>query len=378
MRPATSILVLCVGALLSLGMVILYSCGTVQNGTSFLFRQLVWFGFGLAGCSLAACLPMGWLERRNWPLVLAFLGVMGLLVMVLVPGVGLEINGARRWLELGFARLQPSELAKPVMILALASYIAKHQRRMSSFGPGLVLPGLLVGCLLGLIFIEPDWGTTLLLASVTVIMLVAGGVRWAQILPCLAVGAVVVSMAIWENPIRRTRVLAFLHPEEYKDTVGYQPWQAMLAFGSGGLTGKGLGDGRQKLGFVPEHQTDFVLSVVGEELGFVATSAVVVAFTGILLCGCLIALRARSIFSKLVAVGITFLICMQAFINIGVVTSSLPNKGISLPFISYGGSNLLVMMTCIGLLLNVARQEDELEEEACVEEATADNPFGPA
>jgi cell division protein FtsW len=171
--------------------------------------------------------------------------------------------------------------------------------------------------------------------------------------------------------MRRERILAFLHPEKYKNGVGYQSWQAMIALGSGGWTGLGLGNGRQKLGFVPEHHTDFILSIIGEELGLVATLLVVLTFVIFVICGLYIANRARDTFGLLLAAGLTLLIGLQAAINIGVVTSALPNKGLPLPFISYGGSNLLAMLTCVGLLVSVARHTR-------VEEDLADEPVGEA
>ena len=174
--------------------------------------------------------------------------------------------------------------------------------------------------------------------------------------PPVVAAIVALGVSIWHDPMRMKRVFSWLYLEENKEGVGYQAWQAMLALGSGGWDGLGLGNGRQKLGFVPEHHTDFIFSIIGEELGLIATIGVVIGFMGIVGCGVVIASRAKDTFGRLLATGITFLIGLQAFINIGVVTSALPNKGISLPFISYGGSNLLVMMTAIGLLLSVARQ----------------------
>jgi cell division protein FtsW len=158
------------------------------------------------------------------------------------------------------------------------------------------------------------------------------------------------------DPMRAKRIFSWLYLEEHKSDVGYQAYQAMLALGAGGWTGLGLGNGRQKLGFVPEHHTDFILSIIGEELGLIATLLVVVAFLAVIICGICIALNSRDTFGLLLGSGISFLIGYQAFINIGVVTSALPNKGLALPFISYGGSNLLMMLTCVGILLSIARQ----------------------
>jgi cell division protein FtsW len=191
--------------------------------------------------------------------------------------------------------------------------------------------------------------------TVSCAMLLVSGIRLRYFLPPLLIGAIGIGIFLYENPLRSARIYSWLHVEETKQDKGMQAYQAMVALGSGGISGVGLGDGRQKLGFVPEHQTDFIYSVIGEELGLIATGGVVLGFLAILICGVYISWHAKDMFGMLIAIGITFLISVQAIINIGVVTGSLPNKGLSLPFISYGGSNLVVMLGCVGLLMNVAR-----------------------
>jgi cell division protein FtsW len=186
-------------------------------------------------------------------------------------------------------------------------------------------------------------------------MLLLAGVRWRYILPPLLVALGGLGVSLWHDPMRIKRIFGWLYLEEHKNGVGYQAYQAMLALGAGGWTGLGLGNGRQKLGYVPENHTDFILSVIGEELGLAASLLVVVTFVGIVLCGLFIARNARDTFGLLLGAGISLLIGLQAFINIGVVTSALPNKGLPLPFVSYGGSNLLIMLTSVGLLLSIAR-----------------------
>jgi len=186
-------------------------------------------------------------------------------------------------------------------------------------------------------------------------MLLIAGIRWRFFLPPVAIGAVALGIFLWNNPMRSERIYSWLHVEETRLGKGLQTYQAMVALGSGGVTGVGLGDGRQKLGFIPEHHTDFIFSIIGEELGLVATLAVILGFGLVVGCGLYIAWHASDTFGMLLAAGITFLIGFQAVINIGVVTGSLPNKGISLPFLSYGGSNLVVMLASVGVLMNVAR-----------------------
>jgi cell division protein FtsW len=265
------------------------------------------------------------------------------------------VNGARRWFGLGPARFQPSEFAKLALIIAVAWYGEHFQRQMPTWKRGIFVPGIFIGLVLGLIFVEPDRGTTILLASVTLIMLLIAGVRWHFVAPPVMAAVVALGISLWYDPMRSKRIFSWLYLEENKSGVGYQAYQAMLALGAGGWTGLGLGNGRQKLGFVPEHHTDFILSIIGEELGLVATLLVVLGFVVIILCGVYIALNSRDTFGLLLGCGITFLIGLQAFINIGVVTSALPNKGLPLPFISYGGSNLMIMLTSVGLLFSISR-----------------------
>lgn len=353
MKSAITTLIICVGALLSLGMVMLYSSSTVQVGSRYLMMQLVWCGAGLIGCVTAASLDYRVLKKYTW-WIYGFAAL--LLMLVLVPSIGLMINGARRWFDLGVARFQPSELGKIALIFMLAWYGERFQRQMPSFKQGLVIPGCFAGLLIGLIFVEPDRGTAILLSAITCVLLLVAGVRMRYFVPPVLAAITVLVFSIWHDPMRMKRVFSWLYLEENKEGVGYQAWQAMIALGSGGWDGLGLGNGRQKLGFVPEHHTDFIFSIIGEELGLIATIGVVLGFVGIVASGVYIASKAKDTFGRLLATGITFLIGLQAFINIGVVTSALPNKGISLPFISYGGSNLLVMLTAVGLLLSVARQ----------------------
>jgi cell division protein FtsW len=256
--------------------------------------------------------------------------------------------------------------------MALAWYGEHFQRQMPGWKRGILMPGLLIGCVLGLIFIEPDRGTTILMASVSGTMLLIAGVRWKYVLPPVLLALVGLGISLLHDDMRRKRIFSWLYLEESKSGVGYQAYQAMLALGAGGWTGLGLGNGRQKLGFVPENHTDFIFSIIGEELGLIATLLVIVAFVAIVVCGIYIALNARDTFGLLLGSGITFLIGMQAFINIGVVTSALPNKGLPLPFISYGGSNLLMMLTSVGLLLSIARKAQATEPTAShsMDEAT--------
>jgi cell division protein FtsW len=315
--------------------------------------QLVWCALGLVGAAVAATFDYRHLKKLSLPLLA--LAVV-LLLAVFAPAIGIKVNGARRWIGHGGFRFQPSELAKISLIIFIAFYGERYQRQMGTVARGLVVPGIVIGLVLGLIFVEPDRGCTILLAAVSGIMLVIAGARLKFIVPPAVLAIVALAISFWHDPMRMKRILAWLHPEANKEGVGWQAYQAMIALGSGGWTGLGLGNGRQKLGFIPEHHTDFIFSIIGEELGLIATIAVVVIFIVLVICGIFISSRARDTFGLLLGSGITFLIGMQAFINIGVVTSTLPNKGMPLPFISYGGSNLLMMLVSVGILLSIARQ----------------------
>jgi len=364
MKIAVTTLAFCVAALLALGMVMLYSSsigmvmrgpGAPQVGAHYLIMQMVWCALGLGVCMTMASLDYRLLKKLTWPI---FGFAVMLLVLVLTPlphDITKPINGARRWFNFHGVRFQPSEFAKLALIIALAWYCEHFQRQMDTFKKGIVLPCIIISCVLLPLFVEPDRGTSILLVLVCGGMLVLAGVRWRYILPPITVAGIGLAWSLWHDPVRRERILAFLHPEKYREGAGHQAWQAMLAFGSGGWFGEGLGDGRQKLGFIPEHHTDFILPVIGEELGAVATLLVLLGFAVIFFCGIYISSRARDTFGQLLATGISLLIALQACINIGVVTSSLPNKGIALPFISYGGSNLLAMLTSVGLLLSIGR-----------------------
>jgi cell division protein FtsW len=352
MKLAVTILVFCVAALLALGMVMLYSSSMTQAGARYLILQLLWCALGLMLCVTAATLDYALLKKFGW----VFFGLaLLMLILVLLPQVGRKINGARRWFDFHGVRFQPSEVAKLALIIALASYGERYQRHMPTWQRGIVVPGLFIGAVLGLIFIEPDRGTTILMAGVCAEMLLIAGVRWKFIVPPVLAGLAGLGISLWHDPMRVKRIFGWLYLEEHKSGVGYQAYQAMLALGAGGWTGLGLGNGRQKLGFVPEHHTDFIFSIIGEELGLIATLLVITAFVAIVVCGICIARQARDTFGLLLGSGITFLIGLQALINIGVVTSALPNKGLPLPFISYGGSNLLIMLASVGVLLSIAR-----------------------
>ena len=369
MKIAVTTLGFCVTSLLVLGLVMLYSSSMVMVdttdklthslvGAKMLRSQLLWCALGLVACVVTASLDYAVLRKLVWPI---FICTLVLAALVFVPHLGLRINGARRWIKMPGATFQPSEMVKIGLIITVAWYAEKSQRKMNTFVRGLVVPGVIIGSALGLVFIEPDRGTTILMAGVTMTMLLLAGVRcWHLILVGL-VGGTLLCASILHDPMRLNRVMAYLHPEAHLSGAALQAEEAKKAIGAGGLTGVGLGNGLQKNGFVPEIQSDFIFANIGEELGLVATIFVVAAFFVIACCGIQIARQARDQFGCLLAIGVTALISYQAIINMGVVTSLLPNKGLALPFISAGGSSLLAMLTGVGLLISVARQASALK-----------------
>jgi cell division protein FtsW len=379
MKAAVTTLAFCVAALLALGLVMLYSSSMVmvdhrthaEVGARMLQMQLLWCVLGLIACAVISAVDYEILKKFAVPV---FAGTLLLAALVFVPHIGMRINGARRWIHFPGASFQPSEIVKLGLIIMLAWYVDHSQRKMNTFVRGIVFPGLIIGLALGVIFIEPDRGTTILLAGVAGSMLFLVGVRWLHLIPVALLGVAGLAFSIAHDGMRSGRINAWLHPQSQASGVGLQADLAKIAIGSGGLTGLGLGDGRQKLGFLPEIHSDFIFANIGEELGLVATGLVVLAFLLIAVCGIYIALNARDPFGSQLAIGVTSLISFQAIINIGVVTSLLPNKGLALPFISSGGSSLLAMLMAVGILFSVARRGVAVKIPT-TEFSGNDNPF---
>ena len=353
----------------------LYSSSMMQVGAHYLIMQSIWCAMGLVACVFAVSMDYRQLKKIALPLLALSVFLLAL-VLVPIPHLCMKVNGARRWLDFRGFRVQPSELTKVALIIFLAYYGEFYQRQMSTFKRGVLIPIGILGVVLGLMVVEPDVGTTLLCGLVSAILLLIAGLRWRYFLPPLIICLIGLGVFLAHDQMRSKRIYSWRHLEETKLTTGLQAYQAQLALGSGGWTGLGLGNGRQKAGFVPEHHTDFIFSIIGEELGFIGTISVLLGFVAVVLCGMHIASRACDTFGMLLASGVTFMIGIQAFINIGVVTSALPNKGMPLPFISYGGSNLLIMLLSVGLLLSVARFAVEPEQASSRSRARSrSNPF---
>jgi cell division protein FtsW len=373
MKVAVTTLATTVAALLGLGLVMLYSSSMTKVGTHDLIMQLVWVALGFAVCVTVTLTDYQALKQVHW---FGYGFSVLLLVLVFVPGIGHSSHAAHRWLGHGGFTIQPSEFAKLALIIVLAWYGDRYQRQMPSWGRGVLVPVCIILPILALIFKEPDRGQTILLSSVCAGMLLVAGVRWRCLFIPAALGVTGLVFSLMNDRMRQGRIQAWLHPDAHANGAALQAQQAMLGLGDGGWAGLGLGNGIRKFGYLPEIHTDFIMANIGEELGLVATLAVVLGFVIIALCGIYICLHARDTFGGLLALGITLLICLQAAINIGVVTSALPNKGLPLPFISYGGSNLLAMFACLGILFSVARQASPVVPQGTPMDSVADdNPF---
>lgn len=348
------IVLICALALTCLGITILFS-STVSLRTDpyfFLKRQLIWLGIAVTVGWVVSRLDLDRFRRYAW-----ILGGLTLLALVAVklPGIGVRVNGAQRWIDFGALRVQPSEFAKIAMVFALAHYCAINQRHLQTFVKGFLVPAAGVGLFALFIIVEPDFGTAALTAIVGFSMLYLAGVRLLHFVPTLLLGLAGFAVAIAHNPVRMARINSFLDPEGTRSDAGYQLWQAILAFASGGVEGTGLGNGRQQISFLPEAHTDFIFAIVGEELGLWFTLAAVAAFAGLFLAGLAHVRRAPNLFGYLLTSGALLVLVFQAIINFCVVTGLTPTKGMSMPFISYGGSNLVLMGIVLGLLFNTRR-----------------------
>ncbi len=338
-----------------MGLVMLFSAGAVRGAQDLLFKQIVWVVVSLLVGGYASIVNLDWLRNRT---ILIFgLCLIGL-VLTLIPGIGVKVNGAQRWIGLGSLRIQPSEFAKIGTVLLLAKYFAVEQRMIGSLVKGFLVPSILIGSVCGLILLQPDFGTCFLCGTVGAILMFQAGVGLKWLMPVAGLAVSVFSVLVYFDPVRIRRVTSFLDVEANANDSAYQLWQGMLAFGVGGVEGVGLGMGRQQMYFLPEAHTDFIFPVIGEELGLVATFGILIAFF-IMFFSVGVKLRQVSkLHEYLLAMGSLLFVILQAIINIGVVTGCLPTKGMSLPFISYGGSNLVVTFIFVGLIINVMRKKD--------------------
>jgi cell division protein FtsW len=355
-RKSAYLLFLAVLGLLVIGIVMLFSTSAFARDSHgdalfFLKRQAAWLGVGLAGCIVAAMVDYHFWQRTWW----IWLGIAAItLAFCYVPHVGMRINGSRRWVGIGPVGFQPSEIAKLAAVFFLAWWFARYEKVADRPLFGFAIPLAVVTALLAPILFEVDLGTTALIGMTSFVIMFVAGTNPILLGLLAVIGSSVIF--IGATHARMDRLVAFTDLERYKEDAGLQQMQALIAWGSGGMDGLGLGNGRQKMLYLPYAHTDFIFPMIGEELGLRISLLVVFLFVVVIVCGIVIALHAKDRFGLLTATGVVSLLALQAGVNIGGTTSLLPNKGLPLPFISYGGSNLAACLFGVGLLLNIYRQ----------------------
>ncbi|SFD59270.1 cell division protein FtsW [Paenibacillus catalpae] len=351
-------MIVSIALILTIGLVMVYSASAVlafhEFGDKFYYvkRQLIFAVLGIG--ALLFTMNANYLIWKNWAKA-ALLICFVLLIIVLIPGIGVVRGGARSWLGISSFGIQPSEFMKLAMILFLAKWLSEKQQTITHFTKGLLPPLGLVGLAFGLIMLQPDLGSGAVMVGAALILIFASGARIGHLAMLGSTGLLGLIALVIAEPYRMKRITGFLDPWADPLGTGYQIIQSLYAIGPGGLVGLGLGMSRQKFSYLPEPQTDFIFSIVSEELGFIGGSALIILFMILVWRGIRTAISAPDTFGSLLAVGITGIIGVQVLINIGVVIGAMPVTGITLPLISYGGSSLTLLLTALGILLNISR-----------------------
>ncbi|MCX5697806.1 MAG: putative lipid II flippase FtsW, partial [Candidatus Omnitrophica bacterium] len=326
-----------------------------KDGFFFLKRHLIFLAIGVVLTFLVMCMDYRKLARFSKPLLLL---ALVLLVLVLVPGLGREVSGARRWFRFKFISFQPSEFANLAVIIYMADFISRRKEEIKNLWKGFMPPMAALGVTVVLILIQPDLGTSVALSVVVCIMLFVARVRLSYLLAVVLSSVPILSILILSAPYRRARIMAFLNPWQDPKGVGFQIIQSQVALGSGGIFGVGLGHSKQKLFYLPAAHTDFIFYIIGEEMGVVGTVGVILLFAYFILQGIKVVKNAPDNFGYFLALGLISMFCFKAIINIGVSCGLLPTKGLPLPFISYGGSSFMFDLISVGILMNIARTGD--------------------
>lgn len=343
--------------LLAFGLTMVLSASGVaamrfHNDPYFFFkRQFMFACMGLVLMVIAMAVSRSFIERMQYP-VLFF--VLFLLVLCLSP-VGVSVNGARRWLNLGFIRIQPMEFAKIALVLYLAFFMSTKQHIIKTFSKGIIPPFLITGILCLLLLAQPDFGGATVLAMLLFFMCLIGGTRLIYLMASAALAGGAAVLLVIMEPYRYQRLTSFMDPFANQHGSGYQLVQSFYAIGSGGISGVGLGAGRQKLFYLPEAHTDFILSVLGEELGLIGITAVFILLAVVFWRGLRIAMRQPDLRGRLTAFGLTLVLCIPMVLNMAVISGSVPSKGVPMPFFSYGGTSLIASLIAVGILLNYSR-----------------------
>ncbi len=349
-------LFICIGTIMIYSSSGVYAMRELGDKTYFLNRHLFFLFVGLI--LMMGAMAIDYRELRPWAKPLIIVAVV-LLVLVLIPGIGKASYGARRWFKVGVLSFQPSELAKLAMLIYMSDFLARKQTKVSEFWNGFVPPILILGVMCLLIIKQPDLGNCVLMASMVIILLYVAGGKLSHIGLLILAALPFLYVLVVHVPYRWARIVAFLNPWEDSKGIGFQLTQSQIALGSGGLFGVGLGKSAQKLFYLPAAHTDFIFSIIGEELGLAGTLAVLAMFVAFIWQGARLAKRVTDPFGHYLAVGIVAMLGLQAVVNIGVSIGALPTKGLPLPFISYGGSALIFNMIAVGLLLNISRIQDQ-------------------
>lgn len=357
-RGVDTSLVLIIIVLVVFGLVMVYSASAPSanfnegNQYHFVVRQAIFATLGFASMFILSCFDYHNYKKFALPMLV---GAFLLLFTVYIPGLGVVSNGARRWIGYGVFSLQPSEVAKVAVIIYFAYSLSIIKDDIQYFGRGLLRYLIILGAFALVLMLEPHFSGTVVICATAVVMLIVAGAKMKHF-GILSIPLIPVLIYVFKEPYRLKRIFSFLDPFADKSDSGYQVVQSLYAIGSGGLFGLGLGQSHQKYLYIPEPQNDFIFSIICEELGWVGAIAVVVMFSILIWRGFRIAQDAPDTFGSLLCVGITTLIAVQVAINIAVVTSSVPVTGMALPFFSYGGTSLFILMSCMGILLNVSRQ----------------------
>ena len=368
LEPANVIMYL-VTTLLVIGIIMIYSTSSARTtegagSMNIIFlKHVAWIIIAITGMLIMMKTDYHYLQRYS---MVIFIVALAGLAVVLIPEIGAKINGSRRWIRVGVFGYQPSEFAKLAMIIFMSGYIVKNREKMATFAKGFVVPIILIGVVSLLILKEPDFGTAIFVTVVSFILLMAGGTRIIYVIFTLIASIPHIYQILNKIPTyQHNRLLAFLDPWKDPMGIGYQIIQSWIALGSGGIAGLGLGESRQKLFFLPMSDNDFIFSIIGEEFGFIGTTCIIIMFALFAWQGMRICKAAPDAFGFFLALGITASIALQAAINVAVVTGSIPTKGLPLPFISTGGSSILLSLLGVGILLNIARQSENSDVSAC-------------
>ena len=362
-NPVDSSLVIIMVMLLAAGLLVLFSAtyfAATENRLSEVIKQLLGIALGTVACIVTSRIPYRF-WRQTWVVATGLIISAILLILVIIPGIGVYINGSRRWLSIGGLSFQPSELAKFAIVLYMATVLSYAGPRIKRLWTGIVPVLIVPGVTFLLILEQPNLSTAGSIMIVSLILIIMAGAKWRHILLMLVGGVCVGGFYAWSEPYRRRRLMSFRNPFAMMHDEGYQLSQSLIAFGSGGVFGMGLGQGRQKYAYLPYPESDFIFAIVGEDFGLLGCMAVIALFVALMIAGYRVAIACRDKFGALLAAGITSSITVQAFLNMGVVVGILPTTGLPLPFFSAGGTSVSITMAAMGILMNISRTAGKMD-----------------